>query len=133
MRKHIYNYNYCHPWWHLQSDDECVLGCGLTPDDNSVLFPYVNDEYYYNFDQIKVFEGTPPLNPTGPPQLIPERSIRKAGQYSILLSDAVLERGSGGNAGHGSVVPIESVDIVAFLIKFEEVYSHNISYNWVVS
>ena len=117
----------------MQSDDECVLGCGLTPDGNTVLFPYVNDEYYYSFDQLKVFEGTPPLNPTGPPQLIPERSIRKAGQYSILLSDDVPERGPGGNAGHGSVVPIEPVDIVAFLIKFEEVYSHNISYNWVVS
>ena len=74
-----------------------------------------------------MFDGTPPLNPTGPPRLIPDNSTGRDGQYTIDLSDAIPEGGS------GFVEPSIIYDTVTFLFKFEEVYSHNVSYRWMVS
>ena len=81
-----------------------------------------------------MFDGTPPLNPTGPPQLIPDRSIRKAGQYTIDLSDAIIPEGGSGGIDLLVREPNNiATDTVTFLLKFEEVHSYNVSYNWVVS
>ena len=73
-----------------------------------------------------VFDGTPPLNPTGPPRLIPDNSTGRDGQYTIDLSDAIPEGGS------GFVEPNITYDTVTFLFKFEKIYSH-VSYRWMVS
>ena len=76
-----------------------------------------------------MFDGTPPLNPIGPPRLIPDNSTRRAGQYTIDLSDAISVGGSGFMEPDITVTR----DTVTFLFKYEEGYSQNVSYNWVVS
>ena len=76
-----------------------------------------------------------PLNPIGPPRLTPDCSTQRAGQLIVDLSDAApqTQKSSSDIDGSGEPLVPLSVDPVTFLFKFEELYSHNVSYEWVVS
>ena len=71
--------------------------------------------------------GALPLDPVGPPVLIPERESKRAGHFFVNLFSAAPR----------SIVN-ESIDraamgAVAFLFRFEEINSSIVFYNWTVS
>lgn len=73
---------------------------------------------------------TPPA-PVGPPLLIPlQKSGRAlAGQFTADLSGAVPQLQSCESENEDDII----ISPVAFLFKFEDVHSHNVSFNWTVS
>ena len=68
-----------------------------------------------------------PRDPIGPPSLIPERSTERAGQFIIDLSGAALQPQA------DEVINRTAIPAVVFLLRFEEVNSQNVSFNWTVS
>ena len=68
-----------------------------------------------------------PLDPVGPPRLIPDRSTERAGQFIVDLSDAAPQ------LREGEVVNRTNISAVTFLFRFEEVNSSNVFFNWTVS
>ena len=67
-----------------------------------------------------------PPAPEGPPWLIPVRDSEIAGQFIADLSGAIPQHHSCESTIENATQP------VAFLFKFEDVDSHNISFNWTV-
>ena len=71
--------------------------------------------------------------------MIPDNSTVGAGQYTIDLSNAVPESQNGSGDSVFNLTDLVEPrpnflkDTVAFLFKFEELYSRNVSYKWVVS
>ena len=66
-----------------------------------------------------------PHAPEGPPWLIPVQDSEIAGQFIVDLSGAIPQ--------HHSCESIENATLpVVFLFKFEDMHSHNISFNWTV-
>ena len=72
-----------------------------------------------------------PLDPIGPPRLIPDRSTGRPGQFIVDLSDAAPQQGEG--SGYGGVVNQTDVAPVTFLFRFEDMNSSNVFFNWTVS
>jgi hypothetical protein len=68
-----------------------------------------------------------PLDPIGPPRLIPDRSTGKTGQFTVDLSDAVPQPREGG------VVNRTNISAVTFLFRFEDMNSSDVFFNWTVS
>ena len=73
------------------------------------------------------FAGVPPLDPIGPPRLIPDRSTERAGQFIVDLSDAAPKPREGESIDRSAILS------VTFLFRFEEVNTSNVSFNWTVS
>ena len=67
-----------------------------------------------------------PPAPQGPPWLIPVQGSEIAGQFIVDLSGAIPQHGSCESTIENAAQP------VVFLFKFEDVNSHNISFNWTV-
>ena len=78
----------------------------------------------------KYYNGTLPLDPIGPPRLIPDRSTGRPGQFIVDLSDAAPQQREGESVDRSA---ISNDDIVTFLFRFEEVNTSNVSFNWTVS
>ena len=70
--------------------------------------------------------GSPPRNPIGPPSLIQDNSTERVGQFIVDLSDAAPQP-----RGREQITQTD-IPTVAFLIKLEELNSHDVSFIWVV-
>ena len=70
-----------------------------------------------------------PLDPIGPPRLIPDRSTGRPGQFIVDLSDAAPRQ----REGSGEIVDRTDVAPVTFLFRFEDMNSSNVFFNWTVS
>ena len=74
----------------------------------------------------EVNETQLPLDPIGPPRLIPDNSTERPGQFIVDLSDAAPQ------PQDAELVTQTFMPAVTFLFKFQEVDSHNVSYEWLV-
>ena len=81
----------------------------------------------------KLNQSRAPPAPVGPPLLIPvqtESGRVLAGQFTVDLSGAVPQLENCESANENDITMVSAV---AFLFKFEDVDSHNVSFNWTVS
>ena len=70
---------------------------------------------------------SPPPDPVGPPQLNPDRSSGRAGQFIVDLSAAAPQ------PQEDEVVDRENISAVTFLFRFEDMKSSKVFFNWTVS
>ena len=71
--------------------------------------------------------GSLPLDPVGPPWLIPDRSTGRPGQFIIDLSDAAPQPRA------GELTNRTNIPAVTFLFRFEDINSSSTFFNWTVS
>ena len=89
------------------------------------------DYYVLQYDNHDIFtdQNNPsqvPPAPEGPPWLIPVQDSEIAGQFIIDLSGTIPQRHTCESTVENAAQP------VVFLFKFEDMNSHNISFNWTV-
>ena len=84
-------------------------------------------DIYKSIKLIAALNGTRPLDPVGPPQLIPDRSTGRAGQFIVDLSDAAPQQREGESVHHSAI------SNVTFLFRFQEMDTSHVSFNWTVS
>ena len=74
--------------------------------------------------------GDLPLDPVGRPSLVADQSTERAGQFIVDLSGATPQPQGREqvNQTYATMIPP-----VAFLFRFEEIATHNVSYIWTVS
>ena len=70
---------------------------------------------------------SPPLDPVGPPRLIPDRSTGRAGQFIVDLSDAAPQ------PLESQAVNRTNISAVTFLFRFVDLNSSVVFFNWTVS
>ena len=74
----------------------------------------------------EAIDGDLPLDPEGPPVLIPERTSRRAGHFFVDLRSAAPQPEEDEEVNRTS-------SAVTFLLRFEEVNSTDVFFNWTVS
>ena len=85
--------------------------------------PFVKLSYMYSEQHPS---GDLPLDPIGPPVLIPERKYKRAGHFFVDLSTAAPQ------ADMNESINRTVIDAVTFLFRFED-NSSNVFFNWTVS
>lgn len=76
--------------------------------------------------------GNRPLDPSGPPVLLPDSSSDRVGQFTVDLTGTLPRKQlpTADGVDNGTTAAINPV---TFLFRFEEMTSHNVSYIWQVS
>ena len=92
--------------------------------------PTITNTTTINFVKLSYSEQHPredlPLDPIGPPVMIPERTSKRAGHFFVDLSTAAPQPVM--NESNDTT----DIDVVVFLFRFVDNNSSNVFFNWTV-
>ena len=114
----------------MQRRNPCYLGCGLeTQLIRGMPTSHATTAHQPLYSLLYLGElprGDLPLDPIGPPMLLPERKSKRAGHFFVNLSAAAPQPDVDGS------IDRTTIDAVTFLFRFED-NSSNVFFNWTVS